>query len=378
MPDDSTLPLIDEYDITTCEIITTDGDVYEREIETIGYTEERDIPHGYMAPWYPDDKLPVPDLTTYGTIEVEITISDESIGGGLGTPDEIRFSDDTRGYAYTFAIGEWCSVLAYRGALIYDAECTTMHFDANHPFSAYMDNARIPNDRQTHEKLVDCAYVSEQYDYVTMEEIEMDDHYGIRSDNRQRDAAPDDVNIEAALEDADIDAEAILDEIDVDVEEEMKMADNGNYCTDIESLVDDGDTDPDDGDDTRTYGILDPLSDEGLRDNEYAVQIGAQWYAVDIGQFTPQGFKNQFYGKPRPKIEQHPDAQIVSEITLDSSNQWQYESAVDDVSSDTDSAYTYECTMPDCGNLVKLDAKHDMIRHECQTCGKTTQFEYVT
>lgn len=42
---------------------------------------------------------------------------------------------------------------------------------------------------------------------------------------------------------------------------------------------------------------------------------------------------------------------------------------------DDEPSYSYRCAMPECTECVSIETKHDMIRHECNTCGRTTQFE---
>lgn len=39
--------------------------------------------------------------------------------------------------------------------------------------------------------------------------------------------------------------------------------------------------------------------------------------------------------------------------------------------------YEYECMMPNCTETMTTDSKHNMIRGDCDSCDKTTQFERV-
>lgn len=43
----------------------------------------------------------------------------------------------------------------------------------------------------------------------------------------------------------------------------------------------------------------------------------------------------------------------------------------------TQTGYEYECMMPNCTETMTTDSKHNMIRGDCDSCDKTTQFERV-
>lgn len=367
-PESNSFPLIDEYGITTFEFVGADDTVaFDIRAHDFEYEERYPNPLVSRDAWDNDSSI--------AQMTVAVTISDRPIAENLASligdwEMQLRIRDPDRCYQYTFD-HQSLSFTPYTGEERWDIEYTTT-FAQSHPFCAYFRTVNAPPCRRGGATRVDVATINEQFPFVTMAEMKMVDNGNYCTDIESLvddgDTDPndgDDTSIEDVLEEPNIDRDAIMDEIDGDVDTEPD---------DLLSMFD-----SDDIDDNRIYALLAPLSDKGLRDNEYAVQIGGPWYAVDIGHFfTPEGFEDQFVGKQRQKIEQHSAVQIVSEITLDSANQWQYESAVDEVSSDTDSAYTYECTMPSCDTTVDLDTRHNMIRHECQTCGKTTQFEHVT
>lgn len=42
-----------------------------------------------------------------------------------------------------------------------------------------------------------------------------------------------------------------------------------------------------------------------------------------------------------------------------------------------DEQYTYECMMPNCSETMTAQSTHDILRSDCNSCSKTTQFEKI-